>query len=66
MRKLIGTVAIVLFLYVGLVGSERFNIEPFILEWLQGVKKELTHKVSEEVENVKEEALNAVSDSVTE
>ena len=40
MRKLIGTIVILLFLYVGFFGWERYNIKPFIAEWLQSDKPE--------------------------
>ena len=34
MRKLIGTIVILLFLYVGFFGCERYHIKPFIAEWV--------------------------------
>ena len=35
MRKLIGTIAIIITLYLGFFGSEKYNIKPFIVEWLR-------------------------------
>lgn len=35
MRKIIGTITILIVLYLGFFGSARFNIEPFILNWLK-------------------------------
>lgn len=35
MRKLIGTIVILLFLYVGFFGINRFNIKPFIMNWIK-------------------------------
>lgn len=35
MRKLIGTIAILIFLYLGFVGSEEHNISPFIKNWFE-------------------------------
>lgn len=56
MRKLIGTIVILLFLYVGFFGCERYNIKPFITEWLSSDKpKELgedIEKVSGKVKDV--------------
>lgn len=40
MRKLIGTIVILVFLYVGFFGCERFNISPFIMEWIKSDKPE--------------------------
>lgn len=43
MRKLIGTLAIIGFLFLGFVGCEEHNVKPFILEWLKDsdTKKEI-------------------------
>ena len=62
MRKLIGTIVILLFLYVGFFGSERYNIKPFIAEWLQSDRPEKLGKNMEKVSgNVKE-----ITDTVVE
>lgn len=56
MRKLIGTIVILLFLYVGFFGCERYDIPPFITEWLSSdnPKKlgENMEKVSGKVKDV--------------
>lgn len=49
MRKLIGTIVILLFLYVGFFGCERYDIKPFISEWLRSDKPE---KLGENIEKV--------------
>lgn len=36
MRKFIGTIVIIVFLWVGFFGCERYNIKPFIIEWFKG------------------------------
>ena len=35
MRKLIGTIVILLVLYAGFFGINRFNIKPFIMNWIK-------------------------------
>lgn len=35
MRKLIGTIAIIITLYLGFFGSEKYNIKPFIADWFR-------------------------------
>lgn len=35
MRKLIGTIVILLALYAGFFGINRFNIKPFIMNWIK-------------------------------
>ena len=49
MRKMIGTIVILLFLYVGFFGCERYHIKPFIAEWLQSDKPEKLGKNIEKV-----------------
>lgn len=62
MRKLIGTIVILLFLYVGFFGCERYNIKPFITEWLSSDKpKELgkdIEKVSGKVKDVADSVID--------
>lgn len=33
MRKLIGTITIIIVLYLGFFGSEKYNVKPFIRNW---------------------------------
>lgn len=53
MRKFIGTVVVILVLYLGFFGSKRFDIDPFILEWLQSDKpSELKEKAEDITEDI--------------
>lgn len=57
MRKFIGTVVILLFLYVGFFGCERYDIKPFITEWLSSDEPEKLGKKIEKIsDKVKETA----------
>lgn len=49
MRKLIGTIAIILVLYLGFFGCEKYNIEPFILNWFKSDKPAKTFEKSKEI-----------------
>ena len=49
MRKLIGTIAIIITLYLGFFGSEKYNIKPFIVEWL---RSDNAAKVKEKANNI--------------
>lgn len=55
MRKLIGTIAIIITLYLGFFGSEKYNIKPFIVDWLR----------SDNAAQVKEKA-NNITDIINE
>lgn len=33
-KSMIGTLAIIIILYLGLFGSKKYNVEPFIKNWL--------------------------------
>lgn len=35
MRKLIGTIAIIITLYLGFFGCEKYNVKPFIVNWFK-------------------------------
>ena len=35
MRKLIGTIAIIITLYLGFFGYEKYNVKPFIVNWFK-------------------------------
>lgn len=60
MRKLIGTIVILLFLYVGFFGCERYNIKPFITEWLASDKPK---ELGKDIETISGKVKN-VADSV--
>ena len=62
MRKMIGTIVILLFLYVGFFGCERYHINPFIAEWLQGDKPE---KLGKDIEKVSDK-VKEITDTVVE
>lgn len=74
MRKLIGTIVILLFLYVGFFGCERYHIKPFIAEWLQSDKPEklgknierVSGKVKEITDTVVEKGDNVINLTVNE
>lgn len=55
MRKILGTITIVLIIYLGFFGSDRFNIEPFILNWIKSWDtKEVKHKAERCVDVITE------------
>lgn len=60
MRKMIGTIVILLFLYVGFFGCERYHIKPFIAEWLQSDKPEKLGKNIEKVSGKVKEITDTV------
>lgn len=60
MRKLIGTIVILLFFYVGFFGCERYHIKPFIAEWLQSDKPEKLGKNIEKVSGKVKEITDTV------
>lgn len=35
MKKLIGTIAIIITLYLGFFGCEKYNVKPFIVNWFK-------------------------------
>ena len=49
MRKLIGTITIILVLYLGFFGSEKYNIEPFIINWFKSDKPAKTAEKAKEI-----------------
>ena len=73
MRRLIGTLAIIAFFYLGFVGCEKHKIDPFILEWLKSddtqkeIKKikKVTNEVVEDIEESSEETKKALDNEWT-
>lgn len=74
MRKLIGTCTIILVIYLGIFGSKRFNIEPFIVNWFNSdsgkqVTEKVENKVKEEVDKgidtIKENSKNKLNEVLT-
>lgn len=50
-KNLFGTLAILVFLYIGFFGSKMFCIKPFILEWLSKTEaKELVKKTIDKID----------------
>lgn len=68
MRKLIGTATILLVIYLGFFGSEKYNVKPFILDWFRSEKsepfKEKVSEISESAYNKGKEVVKEQTDSI--
>ena len=69
MRKLIGTIAIIITLYLGFFGCEKYNVKPFIVNWFKSDNpsqvKEKANKIKDivvERDNVKEQTDSIIND----
>ena len=51
MRKLIGTIAIIITLYLGFFGCEKYNVKPFIVNWF---KSDNPSQVKEKANKIKD------------
>ena len=51
MRILIGTIAIIITLYLGFFGCDKFNVKPFIVNWF---KSDSPAKVKEKANKIKD------------
>ena len=51
MRKLFGTIAIIITLYLGFFGCEKYNVKPFIVNWF---KSDSPAKVKEKANKIKD------------
>lgn len=51
MRKLIGTIAIIITLYLGFFGCEKYNVKPFIVNWF---KSDSTAQLKEKANKIKD------------
>ena len=51
MRKLIGTIAIIITLYLGFFGCDKYNVKPFIVNWF---KSDSPAKVKEKANKIKD------------
>lgn len=61
MRKMIGTIAIIVILFLGLFGCESHNIKPFIANWFKSNSdKQVTEKVNEEIDSIKVSSKNKI------
>lgn len=49
MRKILGTLTILFILYLGFFGWDKYNIEPFILNWLKSWNTEQIKEKSEKI-----------------
>lgn len=68
MRKFIGTIAIIIVLYLGFFGCEKYNVKPFIVNWFKSDSpaqvKEKANKIKDivvERDNVKEQTDSVVN-----
>ena len=71
MRKLIGTIAIIITLYLGFFGCEKYNVKPFIINWFKSDRpaqvKEKANKIKDKIKkkdknDVKEQADSIIND----
>lgn len=61
MRKLIGTIVILLVLYAGFFGINRFNIKPFIMNWIKSDEgKEAIENVVTATTELTEDAVDSI------
>ena len=51
MKKLIGTIAIIITLYLGFFGCEKYNVKPFIVNWF---KSDSPAQVKEKANKIKD------------
>lgn len=70
MRKLIGTIAIIMILFLGLFGCERHNVKPFITNWLRSddgkqVTEKVENKIKEEGDSIKERSKDKLVKMIT-
>ena len=68
MRKLIGTIAIIITLYLGFFGSEKYNIKPFIVDWLRSDNaaqvKEKANNITDIINEKGKDAVEEQTDSI--
>ena len=71
MRKLIATIAIIITLYLGFFGCEKYNVKPFIINWFKSDRpaqvKEKANKIKDilvekDKNEVKEQADSIIND----
>lgn len=63
MRKLIGTITIIVVLFLGLFGCEKYNVKPFIVNWF---KSEQSTEVKEKANKIKDIILDKGKETVKE
>ena len=68
MRKLIGTIAIIITLYLGFFGCEKCNVEPFIVNWFKSDKpaqiKEKANKIKDIIVEKDKDEIKEQTDSI--
>lgn len=71
MKKLIGTIAIIITLYLGFFGCEKYNVKPFIVNWFKSDSpaqlKEKANKIKDiivekDTNEVKEQTDSIIND----
>ena len=71
MRKLIGTIAIIITLYLGFFGCDKYNVKPFIVNWFKSDSpaqlKEKANKIKDiivekDTNEVKEQTDSIIND----
>ena len=68
MRKLIGTIAIIITLYLGFFGYEKYNVKPFIVNWFKSDNpsqvKEKANKIKDIIVEKDKNEVNEQTDSI--
>lgn len=60
MKKLVIIIIVILVLYVGFFGVRKYNIEPFIIEWLSSDKPQ---ELGKDIENLTDKARSTAQDT---
>ena len=68
MKKLIGTIAIIITLYLGFFGCEKYNVKPFIVNWFKSDNpsqvKEKANKIKDIIVEKDKNEVKEQSDSI--
>lgn len=69
MKKLIGTIAIIITLYLGFFGCEKYNVKPFIVNWFKSDSpaqlKEKANKIKDIIVEKDKNEVKEQSDSIS-
>lgn len=69
MKKLIGTIAIIITLYLGFFGCEKYNVKPFIVNWFKSDSpaqlKEKANKIKDIIVEKDTNEVKEQSDSIS-
>ena len=60
MKKLVIIIIVILVLYVGFFGVRKYNIDPFIIEWLSSDKPK---ELGKDIENITDKARSVAQDT---